>query len=59
MKSMSRQRYSEDQILGVLKEIDCGARIAGVARGHGIGVQTYLCLAQKYAGMSGSELAER
>ena len=56
---MSGQRYSVDQILGVLKEIAGGASIAGVARGHGIGVRAIYAWRKKYAGMSGSELAER
>jgi hypothetical protein len=34
---MSSKRYSEEQIIGVLKEIDSVASMAGVARVHGIG----------------------
>ncbi|WKZ79898.1 MAG: transposase [Fimbriimonadaceae bacterium] len=38
---MSRgRRYSEDQIIKVLQEIDAGASIASVARSHGITEQT-------------------
>jgi putative transposase len=58
MKSMSGKRYSQDQILGVLKEIESGASMASVARTHGIGVQTIYAWRKRYAGMSGSDLAE-
>ncbi len=37
---MSAKRYTQEQILKVLKEIDDGASIASVGRTHGIGVQT-------------------
>jgi hypothetical protein len=37
MKSMSGKRYSQDQILGVLKEIDGGASMASVAPEYGGG----------------------
>lgn len=52
------KRYTEDQILAVLKEIDNGSSIASVARAHGITDQTIYRWREKYAGMSGSELAE-
>jgi putative transposase len=52
------KRYSEDQILKVLKEIDGGASIASVARAHGITDQTIYRWREKYAGMSGTELQE-
>jgi putative transposase len=52
------KRYTEDQILTVLKEIEGGASIASVARAHGITDQTIYRWREKYAGMSGSELAE-
>lgn len=52
------KKYSQDQILKVLKEIDDGASIASVGRAHGIGVQTIYEWRRRYAGMSKSELAE-
>ncbi len=52
------KRYSEDQILKVLSEIEAGMSIASVARSHGITVQTLYRWREKYAGMSKSELAE-
>ncbi|WKZ80851.1 MAG: RHS repeat-associated core domain-containing protein [Fimbriimonadaceae bacterium] len=46
---MSRgKRYSEDQIIKVLQEIDAGASIASVARSHGITEQTLNGTTQNY-----------
>lgn len=55
---MSSKRYSEDQIVKVLQEIDNGASMASVARAHGIGVQTIYAWRKRFAGMGSSELAE-
>lgn len=55
---MSGKRYSQDQILKVLKEIDEGGTIAAVGRAHGIGVQTIYEWRRRYGGMSKSDLAE-
>ncbi len=52
------KRYTEDQMLAVLEEIDSGASIASVARAYGIVGQTINRWREKYASMSGSELAE-
>lgn len=51
-------RYSQEQIVGVLKEIDAGASIASVARSHGVTEQTLYRWRERYAGMTKSELAE-
>jgi putative transposase len=55
---MSSKRYTQEQILKVLKEIDDGASIASVGRAHGIGVQTIYEWRKRYQGMGSSELAE-
>ena len=55
---MSSKRYSQEQILKVLGEIEGGASIASVGRSHGIGVQTLYDWRRKYKGMGASELAE-
>lgn len=52
------KKYSEDEILKVLKEIESGASIASVARAHGITDQTIYRWREKYAGMESSELKE-
>lgn len=51
---MSSKRYTQDQILKVLKEIDDGATIAAVGRAHGVGVQTIYEWRRQYAGMGKS-----
>jgi len=51
-----RKRYSEEQILKVLGEIEAGASIASVARGHGISDQTIYAWRERYQGMSKSDL---
>jgi putative transposase len=55
---MSSKRYTQEQILKILQEIDAGASIASVGRAHGVGVQTIYDWRKKYGGMSQSELAE-
>lgn len=52
------KRYTEDEILKVLKEIEAGAAIASVARAHGITDQTIYRWREKYGGMESSELKE-
>lgn len=55
---MKGHRYSEDKIIGILKEIEAGASIASVARAHGITDQTIYRWRDKYGGMTRNELAE-
>ena len=52
------KRYTEDEILKVLKEIESGAAIASVERAHGITDQTIYRWREKYGGMESSELKE-
>lgn len=52
------KRYTEEQIIKVLGEIDAGASIASVARTHGITDQTIYRWREKYAGMTKSDLSE-
>lgn len=54
----ARKRYSEEQILKVLAEIDAGATIVSVSRAHGIGVQTIYEWRKRYQGMTKNELTE-
>ena len=58
IKGPKGKRYTEDEILKVLKEIDAGASIASVSRAHGITDQTLYRWREKYGGMESSELKE-
>ena len=53
---MKRKRFSEEQIIGVLKEAEVGAKPAELCRRHGISQATYYNWKAKYAGMTVSEV---
>jgi putative transposase len=52
---MKRKRFSEEQIIGVLKEAEAGAKVRELCRKHGISDATYYNWKAKYAGMTVSE----
>lgn len=47
---MKRKRYTEAQIIKVLKEAESGMPVAEVVRKHGISDQTYYNWKSKYGG---------
>jgi len=53
---MKGKRYSEEQILGVLKEVEGGKAIAEVCRERGISEATLYRWRSKYGGLEDSEL---
>jgi putative transposase len=53
---MKRSRFTEAQILAVLKEADAGRSVGEVCRKHGISDQTYYNWKAKYGGATLSEL---
>ena len=52
---MKRTRFTEEQIIGVLKEADAGAKTADLARRHGVSEATIYNWKSKYGGMEVSE----
>ena len=48
---MKRARFTEDQIIGVLKEQEAGAKTADLARKHGVSEATLYNWRAKYGGM--------
>ncbi len=53
---MSRKRYTEVQIIAVLKEAEAGAKTGELCRKHGVSEATFYKWKAKYAGLTVSEL---
>ncbi len=52
---MKRARFSEEQIIGILKEHEAGAKCADLCRKHGMSEGTFYNWKSKYGGMTVSE----
>ncbi len=52
---MKRSRFSEEKIIGVLKEHEAGAKVDELCRRHGISSATFYTWRKRYAGMEASE----
>jgi putative transposase len=52
---MRKSRYSEEQIIRVLRQVESGQKVKDVIREHGISEQTYYRWKSKYGGMDVSE----
>jgi putative transposase len=52
---MKRARFTEEQIIGVLKEHEAGAKTADLSRKHGISEGTLYNWKSKYGGLDVSE----
>ena len=52
---MKKQRFTEEQIIAVLKEQEAGAKAVDLCRKHGISEATFYNWKAKYGGMEVSE----
>lgn len=52
---MKKQRFTEEQIIGVLREQEAGVKTADLCRKHGISEATFYNWKAKYGGMDVSE----
>lgn len=52
---MKRKRFTEEQIIAVLRQVDAGTPYKEVCRSHGITAQTYFRWKAKFGGMEISD----
>ncbi len=50
-----KKRFTEEQIIGILKEAEAGMKVGELCRKHGISDATYYNWKSKFGGMSVSE----
>lgn len=55
---MKKSRFSEAQIVAILKEVELGAKVGDTYRKHGISDATYYKWKSQYSGMSVPHLAQ-
>ena len=53
---MKKQRFSEDQIIRILKEHEAGLSTSDLCRNHGVSQATFYNWKKKYGGMDASQL---
>lgn len=53
---MKKSKYTESQIVAILKEADAGVLVKDICRKYGISSATYYAWKSKYGGMDASEL---
>ena len=55
---MKKSKFSEVQIVKILKEYDAGKQTKDLCREHGISAPTFYSWKQKYGGMDAQQLKE-
>jgi putative transposase len=53
---MKKSRFTEEQIIAILKEQDQGLKVADICRKHGLSDQTFHNWKKKYGGLTVDEL---
>jgi putative transposase len=53
---MKKSRYTEEPIVGILKEVEAGITVAEICRKYGISDATYYNWKAKYGGMTASDV---
>jgi putative transposase len=54
-RTVKNSRFSEEQIIGILKQSEAGAKTAELCRQHGISPATFYAWRSKYGGLEVSE----
>ena len=52
---MKHKRFSDEQVIGVLKEHEAGAKVDDICRRHAISGATFHTWREKYGGMEASD----
>lgn len=53
---MKKSRFTEHQIISILKEADSGLKVPDICRNHGISQGTYYAWKSKFGGMEASDV---
>jgi putative transposase len=54
-QKMKAKAHSQEKIIGILKEVEAGAKVAEVCRKHGISDASFYSWRKKYQGMNVDE----